>query len=72
MAVDPLNIIEQQMTYLQSRSDGGLLTLDETSQLATLIKVRMVIKAKGSGHEKEDPYSELSAEELKALLPLLD
>lgn len=70
--VDPLNIIEQQMGYLQSRSEKHLLTLDETSQLATLVKVRMLIKAKGTGTEKDDPFESMTADELKALLPLLE
>ena len=72
MAVDPLNIIEQQLAYLQSRSEKHLLTLDETSQLATLVKVRMLIKARGNAGVQEDPYAGLSAEELKQILPLLD
>lgn len=72
MTADPLHIIEQQLAYLQSRSDKHLLTLDETSQLATLVKIRMVIKARGNDSAKDDPYKELSADELKSLLPLLD
>jgi hypothetical protein len=73
VAVDPLNIIEQQLEFLQSRSEKHLLTLDETSQLAALVKIRLVMRSKGNGNDdRTDPYSGLSADELKQLLPLLE
>lgn len=71
MVIDPNRIVEQQLALLQKVSDQGLLTLDETTQLATLVKVRILLRAKGATEEQVDPYTELSADELKQLLPHL-
>lgn len=70
--VDVKGIIEQQLRLLEQRSSECLLTLDETSQLATLVKVQMLLKAKGNmDDDKSDPYPDLTADELKELLKVL-
>jgi len=71
MSADPLKIIEQQLQFLQNRSEKELLTEAETVQLATLIKMKMLLRAKGANISTDDPYEDLSADDLKALLPLL-
>lgn len=69
---DPLKIIEQQLAFLQARSDKNLLTYDEVVQLATLVKAREFILAKGSGAPTDSDLDELSDSALKQLLKALD
>jgi hypothetical protein len=71
MAVDALKIIEEQLTYLQAISDKYLLTADQTVQLANLVKIRMLLKAKNATSDNDDPLAGISAEDLKSILEVL-
>lgn len=67
--VDPFEIIEEQLQRIKEQSDKHLLTVDEINSFAMLVKVKMLLKTKGSGTPTEDPYPELTADELRNLLP---
>lgn len=73
MAVDPFDIIEKQLTLLKAQSDISALTYDETKNLETLVKLSLILKLKAARDSKNyDPLDQMSADELKALLPLVE
>lgn len=71
MAVDPMNIIEQQLARLQATSDRTSLTVEEVMSLERFVKMQLLMRMKGPKRGLEDPYSDISSEELQRLLPLL-
>lgn len=70
MAVNPLEIVEQQLEYLKSRSEKGLLTETEVQSLCGLVKLQVILKTKAKT-DNEDPYADMSTEELKSLVSML-
>ena len=73
MAVNPKEIVERQLELLKAQSDKGPITFEECQSLERLIKLQILIKIKdkGKGIFDEDPFKEVSSEDLQKLLPLL-
>lgn len=71
MAADPTGIVERQLSLLQNYSDKGPLTESEVGVLEKLVKLQILLRIKGKAASTEDPYSDMTSDELKSLLPLL-
>ena len=71
-SVNPAAIVEQQLQYLQSRSEKGLLTEAEVQSFTALVKLQLILRARANADKGSDAdFDDVSTEQLKAALNLL-
>lgn len=71
MGVDSKTIIERQLQLLLDRSEKGVLGFEEVQTLERLVKMQMLLRLKGPSKSLDDPYEDISSDELKKALTLL-
>lgn len=72
MATNPSEIVEKQLLMLKDISDRTSLTFEEIASLERLIRIQILLRMKSTKDISLEECGDISTEELKSLLPLLD
>lgn len=73
MSVNPSDIVEKQLQLLLDQSNKGTLTFEEFQSLERLVKMQILLRLKGNNRSAAaDPYDDISSDDLKRMLPLLE
>lgn len=72
MATNPSEIVEKQLQMLKDISDRTSLTFEEIASLERLIRIQILLRMKSTKDISLEECGDISTEELKSLLPLLD